>query len=82
MSAKSRALRLGPAGPVPRHTALLARIRLLPEVRIEKVSVVRRQLRHGTYDCESRLDEILDDLAADIGVTGRDPRFRRRVGAQ
>jgi negative regulator of flagellin synthesis FlgM len=39
---------------------------LRPEVRIEKVMEVRRQLGEGRYDLAERLDVVLDRVLEDL----------------
>jgi anti-sigma28 factor (negative regulator of flagellin synthesis) len=40
----------------------------LPQVRSDKVEALRQQIESGEYDEESKLDDIMDDLLADIGA--------------
>ena len=43
-----------------------AEIATLPEVRREKIIRVRRQIDHGKYDLDERIDAVLEDILSDI----------------
>ncbi len=45
---------------------MLAKIRDLPEIRIEKVAPIRSAILNGTYDVDGKLDEALDRLLEDL----------------
>jgi len=40
----------------------------LPQVRTEKVEALRRQIESGEYDCDAKIDEIIDSLLEDMGI--------------
>jgi anti-sigma28 factor (negative regulator of flagellin synthesis) len=40
----------------------------LPQVRQEKVDALRREIESGSYDADSKIDEIIDSLLEDLGV--------------
>lgn len=44
----------------------LDRIHQMPEVRADLVAQVRADLAAGTYDADSKMDAILDNLLSDI----------------
>jgi len=45
---------------------MLSRLSQLPEVRQDLVDQIRGQIADGTYDVESKIDAILDDIGADL----------------
>jgi len=41
----------------------------LPQVRTEKVEALRRQIEEDSYDVDGKIDDIIDSLLEDIGVS-------------
>lgn len=41
----------------------------LPQVRQEKVDALRREIESGSYDADGKLDDIIDSLLEDLGVS-------------
>jgi len=40
----------------------------LPDVRLDRVSALRRQIENDEYDVESKIEEIVDVILEDLGI--------------
>jgi anti-sigma28 factor (negative regulator of flagellin synthesis) len=47
---------------------ILARLRDLPDVRIEKVAPVRQAILNGTYDIDAKLDVAISRMIEDLDI--------------
>lgn len=46
----------------------LSKLSQLPDVRQEKVAALRREIEKGSYDVDSKIDELLDSILEDLGI--------------
>ena len=59
-------LREGDTVQISTVATMLAKIRELPEVRMDKVVPIKHAIRQGTYDIEARLDVAIERMLEDL----------------